>query len=181
MADDSTLAFDSARPPLNDPAPVDFVRNLGRQLPRTAAPEGWVKRIDRRRVGRVWVGFFHLWTTDAHGRRVRKFKEKTLGPASMPKHDAQKKLADYIEEYTGRLTKQDRSITTFGELWTAFSAVKSGCWSKKTREDLKYLFGKHVLPIVERQPPRQVTFTSLQPAPQQTGRRRLRRDLRGKN
>ena len=64
----------------------------------------------------------------------------------MPKHDAQKKLADYIEEYTGRLTKQDRSITTFGELWTAFSAVKSGCWSKKTREDLKYLFGKHVLP-----------------------------------
>ena len=58
MADDATLAFDSARPPLNDPAPVDFVRNLGRQLPRTAAPEGWVKRIDRRRVGRVWVVFF---------------------------------------------------------------------------------------------------------------------------
>ena len=162
MADDATLAFDSARPPLNDPAPVDFVRSLGRQLPRTAAPEGWVKRIDRRRVGRVWVGFFHLWTTDAYGRRVRKFKEKTLGPASMPKHEAQKKLADYIEEYTGRLTKQDRSITTFGELWTAFSAVKSGCWSKKTREDLKYLFGKHVLPIVGNQPPREVTFTSLQ-------------------
>jgi len=80
----------------------------------------------------------------------------------MPKHDAQKKLADYIEEYTGRLTKQDRSITTFGELWTAFCAVKSGCWSKKTREDLKYLFGKHVLPIVGNQQPRQVTFTSLQ-------------------
>lgn len=121
-----------------------------------------MKRIDRRRVGRVWVGFFHLWTTDAHGRHVRRFKEKTLGPASMPKHDAQKKLADHIEEYTGRLTKQDRSITTFGELWTAFRAVKSGCWSKKTREDLKYLFGKHVLPIVGNQPPRQVTFTSLQ-------------------
>src|ERR1700680_1211579 len=106
MADYATLAFDSAGPPLNDPAPVDFVRNLGRQLPRTTAPEGWVKRIDRRRVGRVWVGLFHLWTTDAHGRRVRKFKEKTLGPASMPKHDAQKKLADYIEEYTGRLTNR---------------------------------------------------------------------------
>ena len=41
----------------------------------------------------------------------------------MPKHDAQEKLADYIEEYTGRLTKQERSITTFGELWTAFCAV----------------------------------------------------------
>ena len=34
-------------------------------------------------------------------------------------------------------------------------------WSKKTRVDLKYLFGKHVLPIVGNQPPRQVTFTSL--------------------
>jgi hypothetical protein len=97
----------------------------------------------------------------------------------MPKHDAQKKLADYIEEYTGRLTKQDRSITTFGELWTAFSAVKSGCWSKKTREDLKYLFGKHVLPIVGNQ---QASYLHEPPAaPQQTGRRRLRRDLRGKN
>jgi site-specific recombinase XerD len=33
---------------------------------------------------------------------------------------------------------------------------------QETREDLKYLFGKHVLPIVGNQPPRQVTFTSLQ-------------------
>ena len=99
----------------------------------------------------------------------------------MPKHEAQKKLADYIEEYTGRLTKQDRSITTFGDLWTAFCAVKSGCWSKKTKEDLKYLFGKHVLPIVGNQPPRQVTLHEPPIAPQQTGRRRLRRDRRGKN
>jgi hypothetical protein len=46
------------------------VRNLGRQLPRTAAPEGWLRRIDRRRVGTVWVGFFYLWTSDANGRRL---------------------------------------------------------------------------------------------------------------
>ena len=74
MADDATLAFDSARPPLNDPAPVDFVRSLGRQLPRTAAPEGWVKRIDRQRVGQSLGRVFHLWTTDAQGRRVRNLK-----------------------------------------------------------------------------------------------------------
>ncbi len=29
----------------------------------------------------------------------------------MPKHEAQQKLADYISEYTGRLTKQGDSIT----------------------------------------------------------------------
>ena len=129
------MAFDSARPPLNDPPGHQSISSgsLGRQLPRTAAPEGWVKRIDRRRVGKVWVGFFHLWTTDANGRRVRQQKEKTLGPASMPKHEAQQKLADYIEEYTGRLTKQGSSIATFNDLWKAFCAVKSGQWSKKTK------------------------------------------------
>jgi hypothetical protein len=44
----------------------------------------------------------------------------------MPKHEAQHKLADYIEEYTGRLTKQGRSIAAFAVLWKAFSAVKTG-------------------------------------------------------
>lgn len=167
MADNATAALDSGRPLGSNPNPlgprVDFdVRRLGRQLPGTEAPEGWIKKIQRRREGKVWVGFFHLWTTDANGQRVRTKKEKTLGPASMPKHEAQQKLAEYIEEYTGRLTKQGSSITTFTDLWKAFSAVKSGRWSKKTKEDLRYLFGKHVLPIVGNQAPREVTLTSLQ-------------------
>jgi hypothetical protein len=56
--------------------PVDFdVRGLGRRLPRTEAPEGWIKRIERRRQGRVWVGYFHVWTTDADGQRVRRKEE----------------------------------------------------------------------------------------------------------
>jgi hypothetical protein len=54
-------------------------------LPRTDAPEGWIKKVERRRQGKIWVGFFHLWVTDASGRRVRQKKEKTLGPASTPK------------------------------------------------------------------------------------------------
>jgi hypothetical protein len=41
---------------------------------------------------------------------VRQKKEKTLGPALMPKLEAQSKLAEYIEEYTGRITKQGDSI-----------------------------------------------------------------------
>jgi hypothetical protein len=66
-----------------------------------------------RRTGKVWVGFFHLWTTDAQGWRVRTKKEKMLGAASMPKHGAQQKLADYISEYTGRLTKQARRFDLY--------------------------------------------------------------------
>jgi hypothetical protein len=151
MADNAIMARDAALQPGANVSPlgepVDFdVRRLGRWMPGSQAPEGWIKKIERQREGKVWVGFFHLWTTDAKSRRVRLKKEKTLGPASMPKHEAQQKLADYIEEYTGRPTKQGSSIVTFSDLWTAFSAVKSGRWSKKTREDLKYLFSKHVLP-----------------------------------
>jgi len=43
----------------------------------------------------------------------------------MPKREALQKLAQYIEEYTGRLTKQENSITAFTEVWKAFSVVKS--------------------------------------------------------
>jgi integrase len=143
--------------------PVDFnVRDVGRRLPLTEAPEGWVKKVNRHREGKVWVGFFHIWTTEANGSRVRRKKEKTLGPASMPKHEAQSKLAGYIEEFTGRVIKQGSAIVTFAELWKAFCAVRSGRWSKKTREDLGYLFAKHVLPSLECQSPRKVTRTSLQ-------------------
>jgi hypothetical protein len=127
MADDGPIATDAARSP-RDPAqpPVSFVRHVGSSLPRTAA-EGWVKKIDRPRRGKVWVGFFHLWTTAADGRRVRKLKEKTLGPALMPKHEAQKKLADYIEQYTGLLTKRD--------LPTRYALRLGGCGSSRTSKD----------------------------------------------
>jgi hypothetical protein len=108
---------------VNDPSslcePVDFdVRGLGRRLPRAEAPEGWINKVQRQREGKVWVGFFHIWTTAANGRRVRRKKEKTLGPASMPKHEALSKLANYIEEYTGTVKKKavpSRLSRTCGE------------------------------------------------------------------
>ena len=135
------------------------VRHIGRKpqpekLTGSDAPEGWIKKIDRPREGKVWVGFFHLYVTDSYGRAVRRKKEKTLGPASLQKHEAQQKLAEYIEEYTGKLIHQGESIETFDELWKAFSAVKAGCWGKKMREDLKYLFGKHELPVIGKHAPR---------------------------
>ena len=154
--------FESARAHHKN-QPLDFdIRGLGRRLPRTDAPEGWLKKVARSLEGKVWVGFLHLWTTNANGRRVRTKKEKTLGPASMAKHEAREKLTEYITEYAGRLRSQGNSITTFSELWKAFCAVKSGQWSKKTNENLLCLFAKRVLPIAGNQPPREVTLTSLQ-------------------
>jgi integrase len=142
------------------------VRRLGRKtaqaFPGVHAPEGWVKKENREREGKVWIGYFHLWTEDPTGRRVRTKKEKKLGPGTMPKHEAQQKLADYIEEYTGKLIHQGESIETFADLWKAFSSVKAGSWGKKMREDLKYLFNKHVIPVLGQCAPRKITLTPLQ-------------------
>jgi hypothetical protein len=67
-------------------------------------------RATTRREGLGWV--FHLWTTDASGQRRRQKKEKKLGPASMPKHEAQQKLAEYIEEYgqAHEASERDRHV-----------------------------------------------------------------------
>jgi integrase len=143
--------------------PVDVeIQSVGPGLPRAEAPEGWVKKVERAREGKVWVGYFHVWETAPDGQRVRRKKEKTLGPATKPKHEALNELAEYIAEHTGKLAKQGESISTFAELWKAFCAVKSGQWSKKTKENLKCLFAKHVIPQIGSQRMRDVTLTPLQ-------------------
>jgi integrase len=138
------------------------IQSVGPSLPRVEAPEGWVKKVERAREGKVWVGYFHVWETAPDGQRVRRKKEKTLGPATKPKHEALNELAEYIAEQTGKLAKQGQSISTFAELWKAFCAVKSGQWSKKTKENLQCLFAKHVIPQIGSQRMRDVTLTPLQ-------------------
>jgi len=143
--------------------PMEFaIQSVGPSLPRADAPEGWVKKVERSREGKVWVGYFHVWETAPDGQRVRRKKEKTLGPATKPKHEALHDLAEYIAEHTGKLAKQGGSISTFAELWNAFCAVKSGQWSKKTKENLKCLFAKHVIPQIGSQRMREMTLTPLQ-------------------
>src|ERR1039457_3782270 len=98
MAEVATVVLNSERLRTNGSSPLgdtsDFDgKGLSRRLPRTDAPEGSIKKVERHRLGKMWVGFFHLWVTDASGRRIRQKKEKTLGPTSMPKHEAQQKLA----------------------------------------------------------------------------------------
>lgn len=148
----------------SDPCPAYRGRDPERRtkLARVEAPEGWVKKVERAREGKVWVGYFHVWETAPDGQRVRRKKEKTLGPATKPKHEALNELAEYIAEQTGKLAKQGESISTFAELWKAFCAVKSGQWSKKTKENLQCLFAKHIIPQIGSQRMRDVTLTPLQ-------------------
>lgn len=166
-APSSSAKSDALSRPALAPVIEINVRHIGRmpqpeKLLGTAAPEGWVKRVDRPREGKVWVGYFHLYVAARSGQTVRRKKEKTLGPATMPKHEAHQKLAEYIEEYTRKLVHQGESIETFAQLWKTFSAVKAGSWGKKMREDMQYLFNKHVLPTLGQCSPRKITLTPLQ-------------------
>jgi ribonuclease HI len=139
MAKNAATHLPSAPPPAEHPASsrsslapvIDInVRHIGRKpQPQTligaTAPEGWIKKMDRPREGKVWVGYFHLYVADSFGRPVRKKKEKTLGPATMPKHEAQQKLADYIEEFTGKLIHQGDAIESFADLWKAINGLRA--------------------------------------------------------
>ena len=138
------------------------IQSIGRGLPRVTTPEGWVKKVDRAREGKVWVGYFHVWEITQDGQRVRRKKEKTLGPATKPKHEVLRELGEYIAEHASKLVKQGESISTFAELWRAFCLVKSGQWSKPTKENLACLFRKHVIPRIGNQRIRDPTLTPLQ-------------------
>ena len=139
---------------------LDF-QDLGRRRPRTQSPEGWVKRIERDN-GKVWVGFFHLWVTNPNGERLRRKKEKVLGPAAMPKHEALKKLAAYIQAFTRMEPAQTTVIRTYADLWRTFSGLKSGQWSQPFRETIRSVFATHVLPVIGKQQLDEIGLATLQ-------------------
>jgi len=62
---------DNASTPVLAPVVEIDLHRIGRKttqaFPGIHAPEGWVKKEDRQREGKVWVGYFHLWTEDPKG------------------------------------------------------------------------------------------------------------------
>jgi integrase len=144
------------------PPDRDFrVQDLGRRRPRTQTPEGWVKKIERG-DGKVWVGFFHVWVTSKDGERLRRKKEKVLGPAAIPKHEALKKLAAYVQTFTHEKPAETTVIRTYADLWRTFSGLKSGQWSQPFRETIRSVFATHVLPVIGKQWLEEISLSTLQ-------------------
>jgi hypothetical protein len=135
-------------------------RHLG-GWPRTQTPEGWVKKIERG-DGKVWVGFFHLWVTSKDGERLRRKKEKVLGPAAIPKHEALKKLAAYVQTFTREKPAETTVIRTYADLWRTFSGLKSGQWSQPFRETIRSVFATHVLPVIGKRWLEEISLSTLQ-------------------
>src|ERR1022692_1649015 len=114
------------------PPPEFKIQTVARSLPRVETPEGWIKKVDRAREGKVWVGYFHVWETKPDGRSVRRKKEKTLGPVTKPKHEALKELSEYIAEHTREVPKQGEFISTF---FRALADILCGTVRSMVEED----------------------------------------------
>ena len=74
----------SSRPSLAPIIEIN-VRHIGRKpqaerLIGATAPEGWIKKVDRPREGKVWVGYFHLYVADPLRTNGTQEKGENFGP-----------------------------------------------------------------------------------------------------
>jgi site-specific recombinase XerD len=85
-----------------------------------------------------------------------------LGPAAIPKHEALKKLAAYIDTFTREKPAQTTVIRTYADLWRTYSGLKSGQWSHPFRETIRSVFATHVLPVIGKQRLEEISLSTLQ-------------------
>ena len=131
------------------------------RLAQSRTPEGWVKKVDRAREGRVWVGYFHIWEHDRTASVCAAKRRRLSAPpqSRSTKHSRARRIYRRAHGQAGETRRVDFHVR---QLWKAFCAVKSGQWSKKTKENLECLFAKHVMPTIGSQRMRDVHLTSLQ-------------------
>jgi hypothetical protein len=67
-----------------------------------------------------------VWVTSKDGERRRRKKEKVLGPAAIPKHEALKKLAAYIETFT-REKPAAGALLPFARPLGGSHGLRAGC------------------------------------------------------
>jgi integrase len=103
-----------------------------------------------------------VWVTSKDGERLRRKKEKVLGPAAIPKHEALKKLAAYVHTFTHEKPTETTVIRTYADLWRTFLGLKSGQWPQPFRETIRSVFATHVLPVIGKQWLEEISLSTLQ-------------------
>ena len=132
------------------------------KLTGTEAPEGWIRKIDRPREGKVWVGFFHLYDRRLWQSCAQKEGEDARAGLNAETRGA----AEAGRIYRGIHRQADSPGRIDRDIRRSMEGVLSRevrMWAKKMKEDLRYLFAKHVLPIIGEHSPRvKITLTPLQ-------------------
>ncbi|HUO59525.1 MAG TPA: tyrosine-type recombinase/integrase [Candidatus Acidoferrales bacterium] len=113
---------------------------------RTRHQNGWVEE----RKGRVkrWYGHYFVYSTDEHGKEVRRHVGVALGEkASMRKWQAEATLRKLIET-ASKAQPHPNTITLMWFINERFLPMRKGLWAASTTETNLYTIEKHILPTL---------------------------------
>ena len=75
-----------------------ILKSIGRHMPRQRYQRGSLRKVGKTR--RTWEGLYHVYVRQLDGMEKRLPRTKILGPATMPKVEAQRLLDREIAAHT---------------------------------------------------------------------------------
>jgi hypothetical protein len=132
---------------------IDFLRKVGRKMPRRRDERGWVKKVGK--IQRMWEGYFNVYVKMPDGTEKRRRRSRILGSCvEMTKNQAMDELRKIIlteRAAVSNLPTRGGSAPisldpTFAQVWQGYRTLKEASWSNATR--------KAVVSVFETAPPK---------------------------
>jgi integrase len=123
-----------------NPSTIDVdLRGIGQHMGRARYQRGTLRKVGRR--VKQWQGEWYVYLRTPEGREKRRRRTKILGPATMPKHEAQKLLDNQISLNTGQPSPSGIPANpTFAQLWARYAELKRASWATSTAKTLQGIF-----------------------------------------
>jgi integrase len=114
------------------------VRRIG-QMGRVRYQRATLRKVGRR--VKQWQGEWYVYLRTPEGREKRRRRTKILGPATMPKHEAQKLLDYQISLSSGQPSPSGLPANpTFAQLWARYAELKRASWGTSTAKTVQGIF-----------------------------------------
>src|SRR5258708_39805523 len=115
-----------------DPSTIDVdLRGIGQYMGRIRYQRGTLRKVGRR--VKQWQGEWYVYLRTPDGREKRRRRTKILGPATMPKHEAQTLLDNQISLNTGQPSPSGLPANpTFAQLWVRYPRLNRAPWGTAT-------------------------------------------------
>ena len=117
-----------------------LLKSIGRHMPRQRYQLGSLRKVGKTRR-RMWEGLYHVYVRQPDGREKRLPRTKVLGPATMPKNEAQQLLKREIEAHTKQAIIGGVPLDpTLAELWRRYVEIKTPSWGAANRAAVVSIF-----------------------------------------
>jgi hypothetical protein len=116
-----------------------LLKTLGSHMSRQRYQRETLKKVGKTR--KMWLGRFQVYVRQPDGKEKRRDRVKILGPATMPKSDAQKVLHALISRSTGQPSPNGLPPNArFAELWSAYVDLKKATWATSAQKTVRAIF-----------------------------------------